>query len=32
MDSYPTIRRIQQACLELAEFRDAAPENQIDAA
>lgn len=31
MDAYPTIRRIQTACLELEEFRDAAPENQIDA-
>ena len=31
MNPYPTIRRIQTACLELAEFRDAAPENQIDA-
>jgi maleylacetoacetate isomerase/maleylpyruvate isomerase len=31
MKPYPTIRRIQQACLDLAGFRDAAPESQVDA-
>ena len=31
MNPYPTIRRIQTACLELDEFQAAAPENQIDA-
>jgi len=28
---YPTIRRINEACLELSAFRDAAPDNQPDA-
>lgn len=31
MKPYPTIRRIQHACLDLAGFRDAVPESQIDA-
>jgi len=31
MKPYPTIRRIEQACLDLAGFRNAAPENQVDA-
>ncbi|WP_336056669.1 maleylacetoacetate isomerase [Nitratireductor sp. CH_MIT9313-5] len=31
MDPYPTINRINSACLELEPFRKAAPENQPDA-
>lgn len=31
MDPFPTIRRINEACLEIPAFRDAAPENQPDA-
>lgn len=31
LDAYPTIRRINEACLELPAFHDAAPENQPDA-
>ena len=32
LDAYPTIRRINQACRELPEFAEAAPERQPDAA
>ena len=31
MDHFPTLVRIEQACMELDAFRRAAPENQIDA-
>jgi maleylacetoacetate isomerase len=31
LDAYPTITRIESACLELEEFADAAPGNQPDA-
>ena len=31
MDDFPTLVRIEQACMELDAFRRAAPENQIDA-
>jgi maleylpyruvate isomerase len=31
LDSFPTITRIERACLELEEFANAAPENQSDA-
>ena len=31
MARYPTITAIEQACLELPEFRDAAPDRQPDA-
>ena len=30
MDHFPTLVRIEQACMELEAFRQAAPENQID--
>ncbi len=31
LDPYPTVRRIENACLELAAFDSALPENQPDA-
>lgn len=31
LDPYPTIRRINEACLEISAFQDAAPERQPDA-
>ena len=31
MDDFPTLARIDQACMELEAFRQAAPENQVDA-
>ena len=31
MDHFPTLVRIEQACMELEAFRRAAPENQVDA-
>ena len=31
MDDFPTLVAIEQACLELEAFRQAAPENQVDA-
>ena len=31
MDNFPTLVRIEQACMELKAFRRAAPENQVDA-
>ena len=31
MDDFPTLARINQACMELEAFRQAAPENQVDA-
>ena len=31
MDDFPSLVKIEQACMELAAFRSAAPENQVDA-
>ena len=30
MDEFPSLVRIEQACMELEAFRRAAPENQVD--
>ena len=31
MDEFPSLVKIEQACMELEAFRSAAPENQVDA-